>query len=103
MEAPVTIRMKRALAILGQFLLFLLLFACGSFLHPFNLHWATTVTPEGTRYFVPDGLLLALGAFLAIVIAQSLRKRLCYTSWTVIAFVFAVVAGYIIKLGFVTT
>lgn len=95
--------MKTALAILGQFLLFLLLFAAGSFLHPFNLHWATTATPAGTRYFVPDGLLLALGVFLATVLVQALRKRTCNTTHTVIAFVLAIAAGYLIKLGFVTT
>lgn len=95
--------MKRVLLILTQALLFFVLFALGSFLHPFNLHWATTATPQGTRFFVADGLLLALGAFLAIIIAQSLRKRLCNTPRTIIAFVLAIVAGYIIKLGFVTT
>ena len=94
--------MKRVLLILGQALLFFVLFALGSFLHPFNLHWATTATPEGTRYFVADGLLLALGALLAIVIVQSLRKRLCDTPRTIVAFVLAVVVGYIVKLGFVT-
>jgi xanthine/uracil permease len=95
--------MKRALAILGQFLLFLAIFAVGSFLHPFNLHWATTPTPAGTRYFIPDGLLLALGVFLATVLVQTLRKRTCNTTDTVIAFLLAVAAGYVIKLGFITT
>ena len=94
--------MKRVLLILGQALLFFVLFALGSFLHPFNLHWATTATQEGTRYFVADGLLLALGALLAIVIVQSLRKRLCDTPWTIVGFILAVVVGYIVKLGFVT-
>ncbi len=95
--------MKRILAILGQFLLFLALFAVGSFLHPFSLHWATTPTPSGTRYFIPDGLLLALGVFLAIVLVQALRKRTCNTTHTVLAFVLAIAAGYLIRLGFVTT
>ena len=94
--------MKRLLLLLGESLLFFVLFALGSFLHPFNLHWATTATQQGTRYFVADGLLLALGALLAIAMVQSLRKRLCDTPRTIIAFVLAVVVGYIIKLGFVT-
>lgn len=95
--------MKRALSILAQSLLFLLLFAVGSFLHPFNLHWATTPTPEGTRYFIADGLLLSFGAFLAAILIQALRKRLRYAGQTIIAFVLAVVVGYIIRLGFITT
>lgn len=95
--------MKRGLGIFGQFLLFLFLFALGSFLHPFNLHWATTMARGSTHYFVPDGLLLALGVFLGIVIVQSIRKRLCNTSWTILAFLLAIAVGYVIRLGFVTT
>lgn len=86
-----------------QFFLFLIVFAVGSFLHPFHLHWAATATANhATRYFVPDGLLLALGVFLAIVVVQAVRKRLCGTTWTVIAFVASVVVAYALKLGFVT-
>jgi len=95
--------MKKALNIVVQFILFLGLFAVGSFMHPLNWHWATTVTPEGTRYFIADGLLLSVGAFLAIVVVQAIRKRLCNTSRTIIAFVLAVVVGYIVRLGFITT
>jgi xanthine/uracil permease len=95
--------MKKALLTFVQFLLFLAVFAVGSFLHPFNLHWATTaLAPGATRYFVPDGLLLALGVFLAIVIVQAIRKRMCDTTWTVIAFFLAVVIGYALKFGFIT-
>ena len=94
--------MKKALATLAQFLLFLLFFAVGSVLHPFNLHWATTTTTTATRYFVPDGLLLALGVFLAIILIQALRKRLCDTPWTILAFVLAIGIGYAMKFGFVT-
>jgi hypothetical protein len=95
--------MKKALASFGQFLLFLAVFAVGSFLHPFNLHWGLTVTsPSVTRYFVPDGLLLALGIFLAIVIIQAIRKRTCDTPWTIIGFLLAIAVGYALKFGFVT-
>jgi uncharacterized membrane protein len=95
--------MKKALLTFAQFLLFLAVFAVGSFLHPFNLHWATTALASGaTRYFVSDGLLLALGVFLAIVIMQAIRKRTCNTTWTVIAFFLAVAIGYALKLGFIT-
>lgn len=95
--------MKKVLFTILQFVLFFFLFAGGSFLHPFHLRWGVTVTtPEVTRYFVPDGLLLALGVFAAIVVIQALRKRLCNTPWTVLAFVAAIGLGYAMKLGFVT-
>lgn len=96
--------MKKALLTVAQFLLFLGIFALGSFLHPFNLHhWATTPSSAGVnRYFVPDGLLLAIGTFLAIVIVQALRKRTCNTTWTIVAFLIAIGAGYALKFGFVT-
>ena len=94
--------MKKFLFTLLQFFLFLIVFAVGSFLHPFNLHWANTVTTAGARYFVADGLLMALGLLLVIVIAQAVRKRLCNTTWTVIAFILAVAIAYAMKLGFIT-
>ena len=94
--------MKKFLSTLLQFFIFLIVFAVGSFLHPFNLHWGNTVTPAGARYFVADGLLLTLGLFLGIIITQVVRKRLCDTTWTVIAFVLAVAVAYAMKLGFIT-
>ena len=94
--------MKKFLFTLLQFFLFLIVFAAGSFLHPFNLHWSNTVTAAGARYFIADGLLLALGLFLVIVIAQAIRKRLCNTTWTAIAFILAVAIAYAMKLGFIT-
>jgi hypothetical protein len=95
--------MKKVFATLAQFLLFLALFALGSFLHPFNLHWGLTVTSSNvTRFFVPDGLLIALGVFLAIILVQALRKRTCDTPWTVLSFVVAISIGYAMKFGFVT-
>jgi hypothetical protein len=94
--------MKTALLTLGQALLFFFIFAVGSFLHPFNLHWMKKAATVGTTFFVADGLLLAIGVFLAIVIIQAVRRRTCDTRWTVIAFLFAVAVGYAIRLGFVT-
>ncbi len=78
--------MKTTLLTIGQALLFFVIFAAGSFLHPFNLHWLqTTMANGGTQFFVPDGLLLAVGLFLSIVTVHALRKRRCLTPWTVIA------------------
>lgn len=95
--------MKRVLFTILQFFFFLILFAVGSFLHPFHLRWGVTVTTsQVTRYFVPDGLLLALGVFVAILALQALRKKLCNTPWTILAFVAAIGFGYALKLGFVT-
>jgi hypothetical protein len=94
--------MKKFISTLLQFFLFLVVFAAGSFLHPLNLHWANTVTAAGARYFVADGLLLALGLLFVIIIAQAIRKRLCNTTWTVIAFILAVAIAYAMKLGFIT-
>ena len=94
--------MKKALVTLAQFVLFLVLFAVGSFLHPLNIHSAPTITASTSRYFIADGLLLALGVFLAIVAVQAIRRRLCNTTWTILAFVLAIAVGYAMKFGFVT-
>ena len=94
--------MKRAIVTVAQFILFLILFAVGSVMNPFNLHWAATATAGTTRFFIPDGLLLAFGVFLAILVMQALRKRLCDSPWTILSFVLAVSIGYAMKFGFVT-
>jgi len=96
--------MKRILFTILQFCLFLAVFALGSFLwHPFRMRWDVTVSSgKVTHFFVPDGLLLAIGIFIAIVVLQALRKRLCNTTWTVVAFVAAIAVGYALKFGFVT-
>ena len=94
--------MKIALAIILQFLIFLIVFAGGSFMHPFNFHWAETVAGGTTHFFIPDGLLLAVGILLAILLVQFLRKRTCDSPWTILAFVLAVGIGYAMKFGFIT-
>lgn len=94
--------MKKVLVTFLQFLLFLIIFAVGSVLHPFNLHWTAAAAAGTNRFFIPDGLLLALGVFLAILAVQSLRKRTCDSPWTILSFVLAVGIGYALKFGFVT-
>ena len=94
--------MKKFLSALLQFFLFLIVFAVGSFLHPLNLHWGNAITATGARYFVADGLLMALCLLLAIIIVQAVRKRLCNTTWTVVAFILAIAIAYAMKLGFIT-
>jgi predicted ABC-type sugar transport system permease subunit len=94
--------MKKILLTFLQFLLFLILFAIGSVLHPFNLRWVATAAAGTSRFFIADGLLLSIGVFLAILAVQALRKRTCDSPWTVLSFVLAVAMGYALKLGFVT-
>ena len=95
--------MKKALFTFLEFLLFLIVFIAGSFLHPFNLHWGVTVTANGaTRYFVPDGLLLALGLFVLIAAIQLVRKHMTSAALTTVALILAVISGYAMKLGFIT-
>jgi ABC-type uncharacterized transport system permease subunit len=90
---------KKILFAFLQFLLFLVALA-GSFLNPFHLTWRHTVVDNVERFYVPDGLLLATGILLAIVVIQAVRRRLCNTPWTILAFVLAVAIGY--RFGFVT-
>jgi xanthine/uracil permease len=94
--------MKKILVTFLQFLLFVIIFAVGSVLHPFNFHWAATAAPGTNRFFIADGLLLALGVFLAILAVQAIRKRTCDSPWTVLSFVLAIAIGYALKFGFVT-
>jgi hypothetical protein len=96
--------MKKFLSTFLQFFLFLLTFAIGSFAHPFNLRWGlTATTPTVTRYFVPDGLLLMVILFVLILIMEALMKRLrTFAPWTTLAFLLAAIAGFVMKLGFIT-
>jgi hypothetical protein len=109
--------MKKIIAAIAQFFLFLFIYAVGSFLHPFNMHWAyasssikqysngaqtTVIGSQTAHFFVPDGLLLAIGVLLAILVIQAIRKRICNTPWTILAFALAIAAGYAMRLGFVT-
>ena len=94
--------MKKILITFLQFLLFLIIFAVGSVLHPFNLQWAATAAAGTSRYFIADGLLLSIGVFLAILAVQAIRKRTCDSPWTILSFVIAIGIGYAMKFGFVT-
>ena len=96
------IMVKKIFFTLLQFVLFLVLFFTGSFVwHPFHLQWMHKVTGNVDRYFVPDGLLLATGVLLAIVVIQAIRRKLCNTPWTILAFMAAVAIGYWYRFGVV--
>jgi hypothetical protein len=96
--------MKKAIAVLVQFLLFLVVFAAGSFvLHPF--HMQTTLAPvDGrSRVFLWDGLLLMLLAYVLILLLEAARKRLFRSALgTTLALILAGFAGWMLKFGFIS-
>jgi len=97
--------MKTAFAAVAQFVLFLLVFLAFSLLDPFHLKWFIThPTQISTRYFVPDGLLIAFILYALILLLEAVTKKLRTAGlWTSVAFVLALVLGLASKFGFVTT
>jgi hypothetical protein len=95
--------MKNVLFALLKFILFLLVFAVGSFLPPFHIEHVLGVTPDGTRIFIWDGVVLMTALFALILLIEAIRKRASTSGpWTVAAFVLAGIAGYAAKFGFLT-
>lgn len=96
--------MKTAVSIAAQTILFLLVFLLGTFLDPFHLKWFVHhPSPLTTRYFVPDGLLLAIALWLLLLAIQALRKRLETSGRrTSIALTLAVILGMLSRFGFAT-
>ena len=96
--------MKKAIAVLFQFLLFVVVFAAGSFvLHPF--HVQTTLAPvDGrSRVFLWDGVLLMLLAYVLILLIEAARKRLFRSALgTTVALILAALAGWMLKFGFIS-
>jgi hypothetical protein len=94
---------KNAIFAILQFVLFMVVFAVGSFLPPFHLDQVLGTTPDGTRIFVWDGVVLMTAVFLLLLIIEAARKRLPTSGpWTAAAFVLAAFAGYAAKFGFLT-
>lgn len=93
---------KHLLSVLGQFLLFLIVFAVFSFIPVLHIQQVLGTTADGTRIFIWDGLILA--AVLCVVIAgiEATQKRMHATAWTVVAFALAAGAGMALKLGRLT-
>lgn len=95
--------MKKVFLFLLQFCLFLACFAAGSFVSPFQLRQVLGVTPEGTRVFVWDGVVLMLLAAALVVLIEALRRRLWpAAALTCAALLLAGAAGYALRLGFMT-
>lgn len=95
--------MKNVLSALLKFVLFLIVFAAGSFLPPFHIEHVLSVTTDGTRIFIWDGILLMTLLFVVVLLIEALRKRVATSGpWTAAAFVLAGVAGYAAKFGLLT-
>ena len=94
--------MKVILAIL-KFLLFLIVFAAGSFFPPFHIEHVLAITPDGTRIFIWDGVVLMIILLVLLLLIEAARKRLRSSGpWTIAAFALAAIAGYAAKFGFLT-
>jgi len=95
--------MKKAISIIIQLLLFLLVFGAFSLFPPFHIEHVLGAAPSGTRIFIIDGLLLTLAVYLLIVLVEFLRKRLRTAGpLTTVAFIFAIILGLLMKFGFLT-
>jgi hypothetical protein len=96
--------MKKALAVIAQFLLFFMVFLAGSLLDPFKMKWFIShPTPTSTRFFVPDGLILMALLYLLILIVEAITKRLRTAGpLTSIAFALALLLGFLAKFGWLT-
>ncbi|HEX4652430.1 MAG TPA: hypothetical protein VH250_13095 [Granulicella sp.] len=94
--------MKKAMAVLVQFLLFLVVFAVGSFVwHPF--HVQTVFAPADRRAFQWDGVLLMLLTYLLLLSIAAARKRLTRSGLTLtLALILAALAGWLLKFGFIS-
>ena len=94
--------MVKAVLVVLQTLLFLLLFAAGSFLLPFFPSVpALQMQTAPHRFFVWDGVLLAVAVYLVILLIEAVRRRLRGPGGlTTLAFVLALALGLAMKFGF---
>ena len=95
--------MKTIIATVLQFALFLFVFGVFSLFPPFQMQHVLSSTPAGTRMFIADGLVLTLVLYLVILFIEAAMKRLTTLAPTTsIAFVLAIVLGFLMKFGFLT-
>lgn len=96
--------MKVALAVIAEFLLFLLLDVVGGvFYHPFRIETKLNSTQFATRSFFWDGVIFMLISWLLLLLYSMTRKKLA--AWgphLTGALVLAGLATYFLKVGFVT-
>jgi hypothetical protein len=96
--------MKRVLSGVLQFILFLLVFAVGSFLPGAHLLlpiWS--VSAGAGRIFVYDGLVLMIALYVLILLIAAVRRRLPI-AWptSTVALILALALGLLAKFGFKT-
>jgi hypothetical protein len=98
--------MKKALATIFQFFLFLIIFFVGSIFPlpaPFHHEHVVSSTPAATRIFIGDGLHLMLALFVLILLIEAATKRFRTAApWTTLAVLLAAVLGFMMKFGFLT-
>ncbi|HEX3374418.1 MAG TPA: hypothetical protein VHS13_09430 [Edaphobacter sp.] len=95
--------MKKVVATILKFAVFLFVFLVGSLFPPFHFEHVLIATPGITRIFVADGILLMFALYVLIVLVEAMRKRLrTATPWTTLAVVLAAVFGLMMKFGFKT-
>jgi hypothetical protein len=93
----------KALLVVLQTLLFLLLFGIGSFLPAFTSFPNWQIHTGAHRAFVLDGLVLAVAACVLILLIEAARKRLRGPGGlTTLALVLALALGFAMKFGFRT-
>jgi hypothetical protein len=98
--------MKKALATIFQFFLFLIVFFVGSLFPlppPFHHERIVSSTPAATRIFIGDGLHLMLALFILILLIEAAMKRFRTAApWTTLALILATVLGFMMKFGYLT-
>ncbi len=95
--------MVKAVLVVVQTLLFLLVFGLGSFLPIFTSMpmWQVQTGPH--RFFVLNGLFLLLAVYLVILLIEAARKRMRGPGGlTTLALILAVALGLAMKFGFKT-
>ena len=95
--------MKNVLFAVLQFGLFFLVFLGFSLFPPFHFERVMGTTPEGTRIFVWDGLLISFALSVLILVIEAVRGRIHKAGpWTTGAFMVAALIGLVLKFGFLT-
>ena len=96
--------MKKIVFCILQFLLFFLVLLFVPALNPLGLHWFIThPSPTSTHFFAPEGLLLAIALYIAILVLDLLRKRVLSSGIvTTVAFLLALLVSYLKGFGFFT-
>jgi hypothetical protein len=95
--------MKKAIAVILQLIVFLLVFLAGSFFPPFHLQHILAATPTEIHIFIADGLVLMFLLYAVIILIEALTKRLRTAApWSTLAVILAAILGLMMKFGFLT-